>query len=1089
MSAARRSPLPADWRQLAILGEQLLATTSLAAQRDTITAVTEQLIDGQVQLWIDENQFRLPDWDEKPLFSRQPPSTGMRRVFKTGVKCIKSVPDDSPEEAYVAVPLEEQGAILGVLQVNRAHGPVFQQEEIDWLEGIASIAAIGLVASHRVAVERFRVEQLNLVHKVGAQIAVVLDVDKLAHYVTDIIRQTFKYYYVAIFTLDPGSQALRLRSSAMAARRGRRKASIAMEVELGQGCIGCAAQSGEEILCGNVRTEPRFRYMDGLPETRSEVVLPLKVEDRVLGVLDVQGNQLNAFHSNDLLVLRALANNIAVAIEGARLYGGLQRRADQLALMAEVSSSVTATLDLKQLMHDVAVLVHDRFGYPFVHLFTVHSRRRQIHYEAGSGERSHTLEGHILDLDDPHGIIPWVARNGQSALVNDVAQDPRYRPSSILPADTKSELAVPLIFNNQVLGVLDIHSSQPNTFTDDDRILFEALAHNIAAAINNADLYRSELWRRQVADSLREVAGLLSETVGVEQVLDVILTELERNLPSDVAAIWLLDEGELYLAAVHGCDAQELENARRASEEASLHLTSALVAESPIIRKLTDPLGPSGLAAGFESNYSSIAAPLRIADQPVGLLTLTHHAPGRYGHEAQAMTATFASYAAVAIENARLYDDAQEQAYASAALLQVAQAVVSLNSLDEILGTIVRIMPILVGVERCAIFLWNEAHQAHSATQAYGLSEEAEAVFWRDEFALGEFPLLDASREVNRALVCKLDAQADPESWVEKRPPWDDETSPILRSDDRVLLAYPLAIKNDIFGVMLVEEAAGGRRFRNRRMEIITGVAQQAAMAIQSDRLQHEMVVRERLEHELQLARQIQQTFIPESLPTHPGWELAARWRTARQVGGDFYDVFELPGQRLGLIIADVADKGIPAALFMALTRTLVRAAVIERQSPAEVLARVNHLLIPDTRQSMFVTAVYAVLDYQTGAMTYANAGHSPPLWVRRCTHQIEHLARTSIALGVMDDIEVKQRTIPLEPGDTILLYTDGLTEAFSPGGDLFGEHRLWEVLASLSVESAEKMLDVVEVALYDFMGPLPPEDDLTMLAIRRLEG
>src|SRR5512134_4114285 len=138
----------------------------------------------------------------------------------------------------------------------------------------------------------------------------------------------------------------------------------------------------------------------------------------------------------------------------------------------------------------------------------------------------------------------------------------------------------------------------------------------------------------------------------------------------------------------------------------------------------------------------------------------------------------------------------------------------------------------------------------------------------------------------------------------------------------------------------------------------MTGSVKEAALAIQNDLLQRAMVARERLETEVQLARQIQQTFLPESLPRFSDWDLAARWKTARQVGGDFYDVFNLPNNRLGLFIADVADKGVPAALFMALTRTLVRAAVLENHSPAEAMKRVNDLLVPDTRQGMFVTAV-----------------------------------------------------------------------------------------------------------------------------------
>jgi serine phosphatase RsbU (regulator of sigma subunit) len=246
------------------------------------------------------------------------------------------------------------------------------------------------------------------------------------------------------------------------------------------------------------------------------------------------------------------------------------------------------------------------------------------------------------------------------------------------------------------------------------------------------------------------------------------------------------------------------------------------------------------------------------------------------------------------------------------------------------------------------------------------------------------------------------------------------------------------------------------------------------------------MVARERLEHEIQLARQIQQTFLPERLPEYPDWELAALWKTARQVGGDFYDVIELPDKQLGLFIADVSDKGIPAALFMALTRTLVRAAVSETSSPAEALQRVNNLIIPNNQQEMFVTAVYAVLSLETGELTYANAGHNPPLWMRTRRDEIESLTRTGMALGVVEGALIEERTIHLEPDDNLLLYTDGLTEAFSPQEELFGVERLRQIIQANLTLSARELLGTIEAAVNTHMGLLPPDDDLTMLAVRR---
>ena len=1084
MGAAIRSSK--DWLQLASLGEQLRSEDSLSAQRDRIAAMANRLIEGKVDVWLHENIFRLPDWKDGQVFPPQPTLDGMKQAIKAGKLVNNKKKDKGKKTAshstFAAIPLEDQGITLGALQVSRAKGPEFSKDELNLLQGLGQIISVNLFASHRAEVEQFRLRQLNLVREVSAQIANVLDVDDLASQVTRLIQKTFNFYYVAFFTLDPTDNALHFRASAVAPRKGRRKASIALEVEIGQGLIGEAAKTGMEIVCDDVQSDAHYRFIDSLPETRSEVVIPLKIEDHILGVLDVQSNQPSAFHPIDLLILRALADNVARAVDGAKLYSALSRRASQLTLVSEVSKSVTSTLDLSQLMRDAASLIHEKFGYPHVSLFTVHPNRRMIMYEAGSGKRSKKLEGFIIPLDDPDGIMPWVARQGKTVLANDVSKDTRYVQSPLPPKNTKSELCVPLIFNERVVGLLDIQSDQLNAFTEDDRVMFEAVADTMAAAIRNADLYRSEQWRRQVADSLRDVAGLVSSNAGLDEVLEMILAELDRNLPVDVSAVWLLQDGELCLSAVHGIDGAQLESTCMAFPESTYVMAEALESEIPIIRRPEDPMGPAGLTMNFEPHYSSIVAPLRVGDRPLGVLALAHHTAGRYGHEARAIAGTFANYAAVAMENTRLFDAAQEQAYASAALLQVAQAVVSMNDLDEILSSIIRIMPILVGVKRVVLYRLDMEYQTLQASQEYGFSEEEEAVISEKILPVSDFPVIVWALEQNTLVTYPLKAEATPLDWFAIQPGAENEAHDI--DADRLLIAVPLSIKHDIFGIMLIEEDENARRFRSRRLEIINGIAQQAALAIQNDLLQQEMVVRERLETEVQLARQIQQTFIPSILPTHPNWQIAARWRTARQVGGDFYDVIELPNNKLGIFIADVADKGMPAALFMALTRTLMRAAILETSSPAEALRRVNDSLLPDTQQGMFITAVYGELDLEQGTFTYVNAGHNPPFWVKT-DGGFEKLTRTSIALGVMEQPSIEQRAISFKPGETLLLYTDGLTEAFSPSGDLFGEVRLLDVMASLAAGTAEEVITSIEECLNDFIDTEPLADDLTMLAIR----
>jgi serine phosphatase RsbU (regulator of sigma subunit)/putative methionine-R-sulfoxide reductase with GAF domain/anti-sigma regulatory factor (Ser/Thr protein kinase) len=1062
------------WKQVITLGEELMRATSLTSQYDLIIGSTARILGGKADLWLDERLFKLPGLNQASGFPVQPPTGQMQTAFTSGVAA-----SSAGQKTLLAVPLKNGGMIMGALQVERPGKP-FRKKEIELLDGLAGHISLALVASHRFVIEQWRIEQLTLVRRVSAQIANEFDLDKLSKRVTKLIQRTFHYYYVAIFTREPGQEALNFRSSAGPDRGGGKR----VKARLGEGLVGSVAQSGEEAVTNDVRSDSRYKFIDLLSETESEAVLPLKIEDKILGVLDVQSDHLDAFHPNDLLVLRALADTIAIAINGARLYSELQLRADHLAMVAEVSEDITSILDLDELLKNVAVLIQKYLKYPYVHLYTVHPTRRQIIYEAGSGARSESLKGSVLDLDNDEGIISRVARSGKTLLVNDVTQEPRFNPSPLPPVDTRAEMTIPLVFDIQVIGVLDLQSNRINAFSDDDRFLCEALAGNVAVAIHNADLYRTERWRRRVADSLREVAGLISADVGLEDVLDSILRELERNLPCDVAAIWLSEGDNLYVAQAHGANIMELDSAAHRWPEAYGFLTSALTSEQPIVRKPDDPIGPTGTALGYSADYSSIAAGLFAGDRPLGVLTLSHHTAGRYGHEALAITATFASYAAVAIENARLYDSAQEQAYASAALLQVAQAVANSNSLDETISSIVRITPILVGVKACAIYLL-EAEQFHP-TQSYGFSEAAQKILWDRDFISGEFPLLDTVCESGQMVVGVLPSEIS-EDWLDPElARTEQETFYALQTGDHLLIGFPLMIKNDLFGVMLVEEDAEARRFRQKRVDIVNSIAQQAAFSIQNEHLQREMVIRERLEHEVQLARQIQKTFLPEHLPEIEGWNLAATWITARQVGGDFYDVFELPGGRLGLFIADVSDKGIPAALFMALTRTLVRAVVFDTPSPANAMQRVNALIIPDNQQDMFVSAVYGVLTLESGEFTYANAGHNPPIWLKGAKRTMELLHRTGAALGIIENVPMEDRTITLESDDFLLLYTDGVTEAFSPDDETYGEDRLRQVLETTEAETARGVLDALEASVRQFMGPLPPADDLTMLGVKR---
>ncbi|HVP93605.1 MAG TPA: SpoIIE family protein phosphatase [Methanoregulaceae archaeon] len=243
---------------------------------------------------------------------------------------------------------------------------------------------------------------------------------------------------------------------------------------------------------------------------------------------------------------------------------------------------------------------------------------------------------------------------------------------------------------------------------------------------------------------------------------------------------------------------------------------------------------------------------------------------------------------------------------------------------------------------------------------------------------------------------------------------------------------------------------------------------------------------KERIARELQIARDIQQSFLPDSVPEMQGFELAAFSLPALEVGGDFYDFIPLSNGCWGLVIADVSGKGVPAALFMALSRTLVRASTSKNPSPSAAIMEANHLIVQDTRiTSMFVTLFYAIIDPALRTLTYVNAGHNPPMLFQTGTADVTLLRADGIALGVVDDIVLSSVKIGLKSGDIAVLYTDGLTEAINEKEEEFGTERLNETIRASQHLPVQEMVRFIVDAIMSFAGEQPQADDITIIVLK----
>jgi sigma-B regulation protein RsbU (phosphoserine phosphatase) len=311
----------------------------------------------------------------------------------------------------------------------------------------------------------------------------------------------------------------------------------------------------------------------------------------------------------------------------------------------------------------------------------------------------------------------------------------------------------------------------------------------------------------------------------------------------------------------------------------------------------------------------------------------------------------------------------------------------------------------------------------------------------------------------------------------------------------RAILCVPLMIKDQVLGVVYVDNRLRAGIFTQADLELLSAIASSAAVAIENARLYQVAVEKGRLQRELQMAYEIQTDLLPHQTPQIPGWEFAARWQPAREVAGDYYDFIWLdpdPGKGdrsvpgLGIVVADVSDKGMPAALFMALTRSTIRASVAHSLLPADGIAHANRLVCADSTSGMFVTLFYGLLDPAAGQFTYVNAGHNPPLLYRAAQDRLLELSRTGMALGVVADSSFKQSRVELHSGDFVLLYTDGVTDATDTQQREFGEERLRRVVFEQRHASVEEMVAALERAVKEFVGVSAPFDDMTIVGLKR---
>jgi GAF domain-containing protein/FixJ family two-component response regulator/anti-sigma regulatory factor (Ser/Thr protein kinase) len=749
-------------------------------------------------------------------------------------------------KSVLVVPLISKDQFIGLMALDHVEeGRGFTAEQVDLAMAVATQAAIATENAQLFQSERKRASQLAVVNQVARKIASILDLEQLLQEIVVSIQEGFNYFNLALFLMDETASQLEM----LALHGGFEPvARLDYSQAVGEGLIGLAARSGQSVLVNDVERDPRF--ISGFLSTelpQSELCVPIKLIDQVIGVLDVQDTKLNAFDETDLVAMQTLADQIAIAIENARHFEEAQRRAVQLEVASEVARDAAAILDVDQLLDETVRLISSKFGFYHAAVFLVDERSEYAVLQAASSEGGQRIleQGYKLAVGKA-GVIGHVAGAGKHRLAVDVSKDAMYLASPDLP-DTRSEMALPLVSRGRVIGVLDVQSVHEAAFTEEDMASLQTMADQLANAIENARLFEAEQRRRQEAETLYRAAQALTTTLDLSQVFECILSELQQVVPYDSASVQLLQDGRLEIIGGHGFpnldellgitfDLSKEDNPNR---EVIRRRASFIVEDAPLVYPAfhEEPHASTGIRAW-------LGVPLLIGDRPVGMLALDKRERGFYTSEHARLASAFAAQAAIAIENARLYEEQRKRALQAESLLHIEQAINSSLELDPTLHTIVEMMAQLMGVTQSGIILFDEEYKCGCLTAEYQEVENA---------SVGELEIpLEGNLSIERILATR-----------EPLAIYDAENDSLLESIRDVvrqrrmksILIVPLITKGRVIGTIGFDAIEAPRRFTEEEIRLGQILAGRAAIAIENAQLynaaQREIAERKRAEEAL----------------------------------------------------------------------------------------------------------------------------------------------------------------------------------------------------------------------------------------------
>ena len=554
--------------------------------------------------------------------------------------------------SFAGVPLKSKDRVVGVLCVSSHEYGRLNPQDLSLLSAIGN--QIGLAVDNARLYEETnrRLRELSLLNEIALVGSSLRDLDHLLDYLVKALHKNLGFENLEFILVDEASGDLRTLASCGAPLELLEQ----FPVRLGEGIVGWVAQTGRPLLVPDVSRDSR--YITAIPDTRSELCVPLKVGDRTIGVINVESPRLNAFTEEDMKLLSTIAGQLAVIIENARLYQDVQHRLEEISALAELSNALSSTLDLDQILKTAV--------------------ERSVRIMDGKAASIRLIEGQVLSVGVAVGYTDEKARahpiriderlskivhQGQPLIIADLEKDPELPPSRrerMRKEGFRAYLGVPMVSKDQILGILSIYKGEPHSWTDREVQLALAIASQTAVAVENARLYQEAERRLAEVSTLYTVASQITANLELEQVLDSIVTTLKETFNCRGSCIFLLDEKTqmLEIKAASGLKPYWRKMAKLRVGEG---ISGKVVAERRPIYIPDARREPSFVVFDPEVR-SLLVVPLVTKDRVIGTLSIDDSKVDAFTPDSERLLSIAAAQAAVAIENARLFESVKQKA-------------------------------------------------------------------------------------------------------------------------------------------------------------------------------------------------------------------------------------------------------------------------------------------------------------------------------------------------------------------------------------------------------------------------------------------